>query len=179
MNTVSRGPLVSIVTPSYDQSRYIEDTIRSVLTQDYPNLEYLVLDGGSTDGTVEILKKYEERLRWISEKDRGQADAINKGFQLAKGDILGWLNSDDTYLQGTIRKVVQYFETHPDVGMVYGEGYHVDAQGHRLGRYPTEPFDAQRLQETCFICQPTVFLRAEVFREVGPLDISLLYSPDY
>ena len=105
-------PLVSVVTPSYNQGRYIEETIQSVLSQDYANLEYLVLDGGSSDATLEILQRYEGRLRWISESDRGQADAINKGFRLARGEILGWLNSDDVYLPGTIQKVVQYFQTH-------------------------------------------------------------------
>lgn len=172
-------PLVSIVTPSYNQGRYIEATIQSVLNQDYPNLEYIVVDGGSMDGTVDILKKYEGRLIWISEKDRGQADAINKGFRMAKGEILGWLNSDDTYLPGAIHKVVQYFQAHPDVGMVYGEGYHVDGRGNIIERYYTEPFDYQRLGEICFICQPTAFFRAEVFRRVGPLDISLRYCLDY
>jgi len=179
VDTISQEPLVSIITPSYNQGRYLEDTIRSVLNQDYPNLEYFVIDGGSTDGTVEILKKYQDRLLWISEKDRGQADAINKGFCMAQGAILGWLNSDDIYEPEAIRKIAQYFQTHPDVALVYGEGHHVDAQGRHLGRYPTEPFDVQRLQETCFICQPTVFFRAEVFREVGPLDANLLYCPDY
>ncbi|MBI3800478.1 MAG: glycosyltransferase, partial [Deltaproteobacteria bacterium] len=179
MDTVSQGPLVSIVTPSYHQGRYIADTIGSVLNQDYPNLEYLVMDGGSTDGTVEILRQYGDRLVWLSEKDRGQADAINKGLRMARGEILGWLNSDDTYEPGAISKIVQYFRTHPDVALVYGEGHHIDAQGHYLERYPTEPFDRQRLQETCFICQPTVFFRAEVFRALGPLDADLLYCLDY
>src|SRR5688572_25596277 len=151
---VRRQPLVSIVTPSYNQGRYIEETIQSVLNQDYPNLEYLVLDGGSTDETLEILKRYEGRLVWISEKDRGQADAINKGFHLAKGRILGWLNSDDTYSPGAIRKVAQYFQTHRDVGLLYGEGYHVDTAGKIIERYNTEPFNFHRLGEICFICQP-------------------------
>jgi glycosyltransferase involved in cell wall biosynthesis len=172
-------PLVSIVTPSYNQGRFIEETIQSVLNQNYPNLEYLVLDGGSRDNTLDILKRYEGRLVWISEKDRGQADAINKGFRLAKGDILGWLNSDDTYLPGAIRKVVQYFQAHRDVGMLYGEGYHVDSAGKIIERYYTEPFDFQRLGEICFICQPTAFLRAEVFRAIGPLETSLRYCLDY
>jgi glycosyltransferase involved in cell wall biosynthesis len=173
------GPLVSIVTPSYNQGRYIEETIQSVLSQDYSNLEYLVLDGGSSDDTLEILQRYEGRLQWISERDRGQADAINKGFRLAKGEILGWLNSDDVYLPGTIQKVVQYFQTHRDIGMLYGEGYHVDAMGKVIERYYTEPFNFQRLGEICFICQPTAFLRADVFEAIGPLEINLRYCMDY
>jgi glycosyltransferase involved in cell wall biosynthesis len=174
-----RGPLVSIVTPSYNQGRYIEETILSVLNQDYPNLEYIVVDGGSNDNTVEILKKYEEQLTWISEKDRGQADAINKGFHMAKGEILAWLNSDDTYLPGAVQKSVCHLAAHPEVGMLYGEGYHIDADGDLIERYYTEPFDYKHLSEVCFICQPTVFLRAEVIRTVGPLDVTLDYCMDY
>jgi glycosyltransferase involved in cell wall biosynthesis len=177
--SMSRGPLVSIVTPSYNQGRYIEETIQSVLNQDYPNLEYLVVDGGSSDNTLDILKKYEGRLTWISERDRGQADAINKGFHMAKGEILAWLNSDDTYLPGAVHKSVRYLEAHPEVGMLYGKGYYIDEDGEFIERYYTEPFDYRRLSEVCFICQPTVFLRAEVVRAVGPLDISLDYCLDY
>jgi glycosyltransferase involved in cell wall biosynthesis len=177
--SVRRDPVVSIVTPSYNQGRYIEETLQSVLNQDYPNLEYIVVDGGSSDNTIEILKKYEGRLTWISEKDRGQADAINKGFHMAKGEILAWLNSDDTYLPGAVHKSVRYLEAHPEVGMLYGEGYHVDEEGEFIERYYTEPFDYQRLSEVCFICQPTVFLRAEVIRTVGPLDVTLDYCLDY
>lgn len=173
------APLVSVVTPSYNHGSYIEATIQSVLSQDYPNLEYIVVDGGSQDNTVEILKRYAGRLLWVSEPDRGQADAINKGFRMACGEILAWLNSDDTYLPGAVRQVTQYFQTHPDVSMVYGEGHHVDVEGNILERYPTEPFNYQRLSECCLICQPTVFFRADVFREVGPLDIHLHYCLDY
>jgi glycosyltransferase involved in cell wall biosynthesis len=172
-------PLVSIVTPSYNQGHYIEETIQSVLNQDYANLEYMVVDGGSSDNTVDILKQYEGCLAWISEKDRGQADAINKGFRMAKGEILAWLNSDDTYVPGAIRKAVQYFEAHPEVGLLYGEGYHIDEDGDVIERYYTEPFDYQRLGEICFICQPTVFMRAEVVRTIGPLDLDLHYCLDY
>ena len=177
--SVSKGPLVSIVTPSYNQGRYIEETIQSVLNQDYPNLEYIVVDGGSSDNTIDILTKYGGRLTWISEKDQGQADAINKGFHMAKGELVAWLNSDDTYLPGAVGKSVRYLEAHPEVGMLYGEGYHIDEDGQVIERYYTEPFDYQRLSKVCFICQPTVFLRAEVVRAVGPLDVSLNYCLDY
>jgi GT2 family glycosyltransferase len=116
---------------------------------------------------------------WISESDHGQADAINKGFRMARGEILAWLNVDDTYLPGAVRQVVEYFQRHPDVSMVYGEGQHVDGEGHIIAPYTTEPFDYQRLSERCFICQPTVFLRAHIFQELGPLDINLHYCLDY
>lgn len=176
---VPNRPLVSIITPSYNQAKFIEETLQSVLSQDYPNVEYSVIDGGSTDGTQEILKRHGERLTWISEKDQGQADAVNKGFRNAGGEIFGWLNSDDTYCPGAIQKVVEFFGKHPDISMVYGEAYNTDAQGNIIERHPTEEFDYQRLAETCFISQPTVFLRRHVFEEVGPLDISLHYSLDY
>jgi hypothetical protein len=128
---------------------------------------------------VEILRRFEGRLAWVSEKDRGQADAINKGFRRATGEVLGWLNSDDTYLPGAVSKAVEYLRARPDVGLVYGEAHYIDAAGRTLGRYPSEPFDLQRLAEVCFICQPTVFLRAEVFRRVGPFDVRLRFCLDY
>jgi len=176
---VSTEPLVSVVTPSYNQGSYIEATLQSVLQQDYANLEYIVIDKESNDNTLEVLRTYAHRLRWISEQDHGQADAINKGFRMAKGEILGWLNSDDLYLPGTVRKIAQYFQSHPDVDMVYGEAYHVDTKGNIIERYVTEPFDLQRLSEICFICQPTVFFRRDVFREIGPLRTDLHYCLDY
>ena len=179
LNRSSYCPLVSVVTPSFNQGRFIRDTIDSVLSQDYADLEYWVIDGGSSDETQDVLKSYGHRLSWVSEKDLGQADAVNKGFRRAKGEIFGWLNSDDTYWPGAIRKVVQFFQANPDISMVYGEAYNVDAQGKIIERSPTEGFDYQRLAETCFICQPTVFLRRQVFEEVGPLDVTLHYCLDY
>lgn len=172
-------PLVTIVTPSFNQGHFIRDTIESVLSQDYPNLEYLVFDGGSTDETQEVLRSYGSRLHWISEKDQGQADAVNKGFQQAKGEIFGWLNSDDTYLPGAIQKAVEFFQANPAISMVYGEAYIADAQGKIIERFHTEAFDYQRLAETCFIVQPTVFIRRHVFEVVGPLDVSLHCALDY
>ena len=179
LNQPSNAPLVTVVTPSFKQGRFIRDTIDSVLSQDYPNVEYWVIDGGSSDETQDVLESYGHRLSWVSERDQGQADAVNKGFRMAKGEIFGWLNSDDTYWPGAIRKVVQFFEVNPDISMVYGEAYNVNAQGKIIERSPTEEFNYQRLAETCFICQPTVFLRRHVFEEVGPLDVTLHYCLDY
>ena len=175
----SPRPLVSIVTPSFNQGRFIRETIESVLGQGYPNIEYLVMDGGSTDETVKILREYDDRLTWVSEPDRGQADAINRGWRRAQGAILAYLNSDDTYLPDAVERAVACLEEHPEAGAVYGEGYHVDEAGAILERYPTEPFSMARLEETCFICQPTVFLRREVVERAGYLDASLQYCMDY
>ena len=172
-------PLVTIVTPSYNQGRFIRATIESVLKQDYPRIEYLIIDGGSTDETVSILREYPDRLRWVSEPDHGQAHAINKGWRQARGSILAYLNSDDLYLPGAVAQAVAALDAHPAAAAVYGEGYHVDEEGRILERYPTEPFHADRLQETCFICQPTVFLRRDAVERVGYLGESLRYCMDY
>ncbi len=172
-------PLVSIITPSYNQGAFIKATIDSVLNQDYPNIEYLVMDGGSTDNTVEILKSYGDRIQWISEKDDGQADAVNRGIRCAKGQIIGWLNSDDTYLEGAVTKMVTYMKSHPDADMVYGEGYYTDKDGNIIERYLTEKFDIQRLAEMCIICQPTAFFTKDIVEKAGMLDIEHQLSMDY
>jgi glycosyltransferase involved in cell wall biosynthesis len=176
---MSDAPLVTVVTPSFNQGRFIRDTIESVLTQRYPRIEYLVMDGGSTDDTLAILGSYGDRLVWVSEPDRGQTDAINKGWRRARGTIVAYLNSDDTYLPGAVANAVAGLRAHPEAGAVYGEGYHVDEVGRVLDRYPTEPFDMARLAETCFICQPTVFLRRDIVARLGYLDGSLRYCMDY
>jgi glycosyltransferase involved in cell wall biosynthesis len=150
-----------------------------VLAQSYPRIEYLVMDGGSTDETLAILKEYGDRLTWVSEPDRGQADAINKGWRRARGSLVAYLNSDDTYLPGAVERAAGALQAHPEAGLVYGEGYHVDEGGAIIERYPTEPFSLARLEETCFICQPTVFLRREVVERLGYLDESLQYCMDY
>ena len=175
---VSDAPLVTVVTPSFNHGRFMRETIESVLTQSYPRIEYLVMDGGSTDETVKILESYGDRVAWVSERDRGQTDAINKGWRRGRGAILAYLNSDDTYLPGAVEKAVAGLRAHPDAGAVYGEGYHVDESGRVIERYPTEPFDLTRLPQTCFICQPTVFLRRELVERVGYLDESLRYRSE-
>ena len=172
-------PLVSIVTPSYNQGEFIRETIESVLNQDYPNIEYLVMDGGSTDNTIEILESYGDRIQWVSEKDAGQADAVNKGVRRAKGQIIGWLNSDDTYLEGAVSKMVAYFKEHPGTDMVYGEGYYTDKHGDVTERYLTEKFDYYRLAEMCIICQPTAFFTKEIIEKAGMLDVEHQLSMDY
>ncbi len=173
-------PLVSIITPSYNQGRFIEETILSVLTQDYPSIEYIIVDGGSTDETLAILGKYCNRIRWYSEEDLGQSNAINKGLRVAKGEILAYLNSDDTYLPGAIRRAVHYFTVdHPDSYFVYGEGYHINEKGTIIDRYPTEPFDFRHLAETCFICQPATFWKRDVIEKIGLFDENLQYAMDY
>ncbi len=170
------SPLVSIVTPCLNAGRYIEATIQSVLAQDYPRVEYLVMDGGSTDDTVEILKRYEGQLRWVSEKDRGTADAINKGFERCEGDIFTYLNADDVLLPGALWAAVSALESQPGV---YGNAWWIDQSGARIRPYPVKDFDPKLLESECFICQPASFVRSEAFRNLGGLDPKLALTFDY
>jgi glycosyltransferase involved in cell wall biosynthesis len=178
---VAQSTLVSIVTPSYNQARFIEETIRSVLEQDYPHIEYIVVDGGSTDGSVDIIRRYADRLAWwVSERDQGQTDAINKGFAQASGEVLAWLNSDDTYLPGAISEVVAFLRDHPEVGMVYGDANLVDENGQVLGRFPARQTDYRQLRRgSVHIPQQASFFRAELWRRVGPLDPTFYFAMDY
>jgi len=175
----NREPLVSIITPSFNQGNYIKETIDSVITQDYYNIEYIVVDGGSTDNTINILKSYSSRIKYISEKDNGQANAVNKGIEMSKGDIIGWLNSDDIYMPDTIRKIVNFFYNNPAYDIVYGNAYIIDETGNITGEYPTEPFDYNRLADRCYICQPTVFFKRHAIESNGYLDESLHLCLDY
>ena len=174
-------PLVSIITPSFNQAHYIEATIQSVLGQDHPRIEYIIVDGGSTDGTLDIIKKYEDRLAfWVSEKDKGQTDAINKGFARATGDILAWINSDDTYEPGAVSAAVNYLQEHPEVGMVYADCNFINEQGRVIGKFGSAQTDYRLLRQGyVHIPQQTMFFRADLWRQVGPLDPSFYFAMDY
>ena len=170
---------LSIVTPSYNQGIFIQDTIESVLSQNYPDLEYLIMDGGSADITVPMLKTFGDSIIWVSEKDKGQADAVNKGIRRATGEIIGWINSDDIYYPGSFRAVMDVFENNPDINIVYGYADHIAADGSYIEDYPTEKWNYERLKEICFICQPTVFFRKKTAMEYNLLNAGRQYAMDY
>jgi glycosyltransferase involved in cell wall biosynthesis len=172
-------PLVSIITPSFNQGRFIEETILSIQEQTYKNIEHLIIDGGSTDQTLKILKKYSSSLSWISEPDTGQTDAINKGIIRSKGDIIAYLNSDDLYLPESIKTVVDYFTNHPDVDMVYGDIIHIDEKSQvmetvRTGSILPEDF----LTCQVYLPQPAVFFRKRIIDKIGYFDESLHLAMD-
>ncbi len=172
--------LVSIITPSYNQAAYLEQTILSVLSQDHPRIEYIVVDGASTDGSVEIIKKYAGRFAyWVSEKDHGQAEAINKGFARATGDIVAWLNSDDYYLQGTVSAAVKVFEENPDVVLVYGNMLAVDEHGKTFNTLTYGQLSLEDLLCFQIIGQPAVFMRHSALRKTGGLNPDFHFLLDH
>ena len=177
-------PLVSVVMPSFNQARFIQASIESVLGQDYPRIELIVADGGSTDGTQAMLARLQScdsRLRWFSEPDEGPADALNKALLRTRGSLIGWLNSDDLYAPGAMARAVGELEGPHRPVMVYGHGQHIGEAGAVLGAYPTERPEGsiERLRDGCFICQPTVFFKRTFWRLLGPLDTTLKTAFDF
>ncbi len=184
--TKNSYPKISIITPSFNQAKFIEKTIKSVLEQNYPNLEYIVMDGGSTDGTVNILKKYGSQIIWRSEKDKGQANAINKGLKLASGEILAYLNSDDVYEKDSLFRVAEFFKKKPGVKWVYGKCRIIDENDKEIRGWITKykdfflpRYSYNTLLILDYISQPAVFWREELTKEVGLFDENQYYEMDY
>lgn len=175
----AQPPLVTIVTPCLNSARFLEETILSVLDQDYPRIEYFVLDGGSTDGSLQILRKYEASLRWTSAPDRGTADAVNRGFSVGRGEILGFLNADDLYHPAAVSTAVRHLRENPEDAGVYGDAWWIDEQGARIAPYPVRDFNRSLLERECFICQPASFVRRAAFENIGGLDPGLQLAFDY
>jgi len=173
-------PRVSIITPSYNQSSFIEQTICSVLEQGVDSLEYFIVDGGSSDSSVEIIRRYEGKLAgWVSEKDQGQADAINKGFKASSGEIIAWLNSDDAYQPGAIQTAIETFQQHPEAGLVYGNVVSIDENAQAFNLQSFQPYTLQDLMSFRIISQPAVFMRRAVLEQAGLLDLSYHYLLDH
>lgn len=171
---------ITIVIPSYNQGQFIGRTIDSILDQGFTDLELLVMDGGSTDETLQVLTSYGNRITWQSAPDRGQTQAINKGWKTAAGEILGWVNSDDQLLPGSLEKVNGYFEAHPETSWLYGDCRYIDSFDQPLGNYPAQPYDYGLLVKDLqnYIPQPTVFLRRSLVDAIGFLNEDLHYVMD-
>ena len=170
---------ISVITPSFHQGKFIRRTVESVLGQCYQDKELVVFDGGSNDETVAILQSFGGALRWVSEPDRGQTHAINKGIQATEGEIIGWLNSDDVYHKGALAVVAEEFRRRPDIDVIYGEADHIDEDGRLIEPYPVEEWNFDRMKETCIICQPACFFRRKVVKQHGLLNEKLNWCMDY
>jgi glycosyltransferase involved in cell wall biosynthesis len=177
MQDGSEWPRISIITPSYNQGKFLEATIRSVLLQGYPNLEYIVIDGGSTDQSVEVIKKYENHLfYWISEDDSGQAQAINKGLKQSSGEIIGWINSDDIYVKGAFYKIIKTFQENPDCIVVHGNRILINEGGDVIGWNYLPPFEPATLVYN--VCSETAFWQRFAMDKTGLLKESLKFAID-
>lgn len=177
---VDLSPQVSIITPSYNQAAYLETTLQSVIRQDYPNIEHLVVDGGSTDGSQEIIQKYSGQFAWwVSERDSGQAEAINKGILRSHGEIVAWLNSDDLYLPGAVSHAVKILAENPGCSFVFGNAITIDTGGRLLNSLVFDDWDLIDLMSFRIICQPAVFMRRSFLDQAGLLDLNLHYMLDH
>ena len=180
LKTRSNWPKISIVTPSFNQAPFLERAILSVLNQRYPNLEYIIIDGGSTDGSLDIIRKYERWLTyWVSETDRGQSDAINKGFQMSTGEIMGWLNSDDMYGSNALQKVAQHFRKNRGAEIVYGNTFHVDERDRVIREVRSVPFDRKTLPYGGVnLYSVSLFWRSGLWQAAGKLETNMHFSMD-
>jgi glycosyltransferase involved in cell wall biosynthesis len=178
---VDAKPLVTIVTPSFNQAGYLEEAIQSVINQEYREIQYVLIDGESTDGSNKIINKYKSRLDyWVSEKDRGQTDALNKGFALTKGKYCAWLNADDRFKPNAVGEAVDCLERNSDVGMVYGDADFIDSNGNVIGRFAARQTDYAKLRKGyVHIPQQAAFWRAKLWWRVGPLDPDVTFAMDY
>jgi len=187
-------PIITVVTPSFNQGEFLAETIESVISQEGAFvLDYIIVDGGSTDNSVDIIKRYDALLKnrewpvkcrginfhWMSEKDNGQTEALMKGFRMAGGEILAWLNSDDTYLPRALHAATVFFLDHPDTGLMYGDAHFCNAEGAIIGRYRTDTFDLDKLSYANIICQPSAFFTRAAYEAVGGLDDTLHFSMDF
>jgi glycosyltransferase involved in cell wall biosynthesis len=183
MPTSQLWPRISIVTPSYNQSQFLEETIRSILLQGYPNLEYIIIDGGSSDNSIEIIKKYQKYLSyWVSEPDEGPADAINKGWRKTTGEIIAYLNSDDAYLPGTLAAVAEAFQNKQDILAICGNELRVDSEGFvtlQKSEMSNEKIDHSSLLNLNFISQPATFIRASILKLLGGMNLNIRYIFDF
>ena len=172
---------ISVITPSFNQAAYLDETIQSVLSQTGVDLEYIIIDGASTDGSTDIIQKYADRLAyWVSEPDQGQTDAINKGFARATGDVLAWLNSDDTYEPNALAEAAAYLDAHTEVGLVYGDAHYIDQNSHVIGKFPAAQTSYPLLRQGyVHVPQQAAFFRAKLWQQVGPLDSSFFFAMDY
>jgi glycosyltransferase involved in cell wall biosynthesis len=177
----SSWPRASIVTPSCNQGRFIEEAILCVKNQDYPNIEHIIIDGGSTDETLDVIQRYEGtyKMRWVSEPDEGQADALNKGFKLVRGEVLGWLNADDTYQPGAVGSAVAWLQSHPAVDLVYGGFNFISEGGETLYTHIPPKFSLEKLLYGDIIPQAAMFFRRRMIEEIGGVDLNLHYVMDW
>ncbi|MEM1239928.1 MAG: glycosyltransferase family 2 protein [Cyanobacteria bacterium P01_H01_bin.26] len=169
----------SVITPSYQQDKFIEKTIKSVLSQGVSDIDYVICDGGSNDKTLSILERHSSSLRWVSEPDRGQAHAINKGLAMTQGDIIAWINSDDVYYPQALIQVLKFFEMNPSVSAVYGQADWIDEFDNIIAPYPTQSWNYKQLTRECYLCQPAVFFRRNLVERLGTLNADLEYCMDY